>query len=323
MPGPIAQLFHFGFRAASYPWRRARRLAARWRRGHVYARQPRWWPDHLARWPWLRSPHDGKGVVIFDGTTRYEFAPAVWGSYGGHVYAGGMRPTAAEIASTLTRLALDPSAARVLAAVSAFEGGFDTVQTYDRGKFTWGFIQFTATGGLPRLLMNLKAWHPELFTELFTSSGVDIDNGQIVIQLDGRSSRGRAAYDRLHDDPATWAPFLRASGVPAVQDAQVRTAYEAFYQHPLSLTLALGRRHITLAELFADDEYGRAVVCDRSVNRGVGAMILLFGRSAQHVRARSVADAPAILARVLALEEPDGERLRSLRQTLVVPTPNA
>jgi hypothetical protein len=255
-------------------------------------------------------------VVIFVGPDRYEFVPAVLGRCTGHVYAGRLRPDAADVASRLARHALPHRAARTLAVVSAFEGGFDSIQTYDRGKFSWGFIQFTATGGLPRLLFEIKTLAPDLFRDYFDSAGVGIEGGSLTLRVDGRTLRGRRAHDRLHDDPSLWTPFLRASRDTLVQDIQVRTAYHAYYAQPLGITVGLPSGDITLGELFADDEYARAVVCDRAVNRGVGHTTLLFRQAARHVRARSQADAPPILARVRAMEAADAARLAGLEQKL-------
>jgi len=301
------------------PWRWAAFQRARWRRGHFYGwRRPRWWPDSLG-WPGPRSPHDNKSVVIFAGPARYEFVPAVMGRYTGHVYYGCLRPEAAEVAERMARLGLPSDPAPALAAISAFEGGFDSIQTYDSGKFAWGFIQFTATGGLPRLLHEIKTSTPDLFDQYFRAFGFDIIEGVITLRVDGRQLDGRAVHDRLHDDPALWTPFLRASLLSPVQDAQVKTAYEFYYAHPLTATVTLDQDEVRLGDLFADSAYGRAVVCDRSVNRGVGHTTALFKKAARRSGARVRTDAQAILQCVRDMEAHDGRRLDTLKHVLEGP----
>jgi hypothetical protein len=296
------------------------RAVTRWQRGQTYgARPPGWWP---ARWPWWlgpRGPHDGKSVVIFVGGRRCEFVPVNWWGYRGHVYHGTLRPDAADLADRLVRMNLGASAARTLAVISGFEGGFDTIQTYDRAKFGWGFIQFTTTGGLPRLLQNVRTALPAVFEECFAARGIAVEREQITIRANGRTLKGVAAHNRLHDDPSLWTCFLRASHLPEVQDVQVRTAYESYYAHILAQTVPLGTREVALGALFAGNEYGRAVACDRAVNRGVGHAIRAFRIAAKRSGARGVEDAPAILQCLRALEAGDGWRLDALEAEILGP----
>ncbi len=305
-------------RTAISPWRRVISMQDRWTRGQIYGwRQPRWWPDRLAAaWPGPRSPHDDKSVVVFAGAQRYEFAPAALGRYRGHVHHGTLRPDAADVGARLARMQLPTGAARTLAIVSSFEGGFDAIQTYDRGKFSWGFIQFALTGGLPRLLDDLKRLAPEIFAEHFVAAGLDVGPGGIVVQRNGRTLTGRRAHDRLHDDPSCWLPFINASRVSQVQDIQVANAYAYYYAHPLKTTVTIGSDEVTLGALFADSEHGRTVVCDRAVNRGVGHTTVLFRTAVARSRARHAGDAALVLDCVRALEATDGVRLDAIASEL-------
>ena len=295
------------------PWRLTARAVRRWRGGHIYGwRQPRWWPARLGGWPGPRSPHDGKSVVIFAAPHRYEFAPAVLGFHRGHVHHGTMRPDAADIATRLTRMALPTGAARALAIISSFEGGFDAIQTYDRAKFSWGFIQFAATGGLPRLLHDLKTQAPDVFAECFGAAGIDSRDGRLTIRQRGRIVSGRRVHDWLHDDPSLWTPFLRASSRSQVQDVQVMNAYQYYYAHPLKAVVSMAGRDVTLAALFADSECARAVVCDRAVNRGVGHATVLFRTAVRRCDARDAGDVATILASVRDMEAQDAARIDAL-----------
>lgn len=303
-------------RLAPWPVHRAAQGVRRWRRGHIYGwPRPAWWPARLP-WPGPGNPHAGKSVVIFAGKERCELVPALYGHLAGHVYPGTLRPDAADLAARLVRLGLPANAARTLAIVSGFEGGFDAIQTYDRGKFAWGFIQFTLTGGLPRLLQTIQAAAPDVFATVFRASGIGVEDGQVVLHAGGRTLRGRAMHDRLHDDPAFWAPFVHASRLSVVQDLQVRVAFERYYASSLAVTVPLGARKVTLGELFAASEWGRAVACDRAVHRGIGHVRALFQAAARHCQARSLEDAGAILACVRAMEAVDGGRLDALAAAL-------
>lgn len=309
-------------RLATWPWRRTRRALDRWERGHVYGwRQPSWWP---ANWSWSIGPigpHDGKSVVIFVEGDRYEFVPITWARYRGHMCAGRLRPDPENLADRLARLNHPTSAARALAVISGFEGGFDSLQTYDRGKFSWGFIQFSATGGLPRLMQNVKAKAPDVFHACFASRGLDVDETRLTVRVGGRRLEGRAVHDRLHDDPSLWTGFLQASRLSEVQDLQVDAAYENYYALPLTQCVPLGQREVPLGTLFAADEFGKALVCDRAVHRGLAHTAGLFRAAAHQAAARGVEDAPAILACVRALEAEDAARLNTLEAKMAARRP--
>ena len=230
-----------------------------------------------------------------------------------------MRPDAADVAVRLARTGLPADAARSLAIVSAFEGGFDAIQTYDRAKFSWGFIQFAATGGLPRLLQELKSFAPETFAEFFAAGGIDIDDGQMTIRRDGREYRGRRVHDLLHDDPSLWTPFLKASHVSVVQDIQVSNAYRHYYAHPLKAVVRLGGHDITLGTLLAGSELGRTILFDRAVNRGVGHTTVLFRNAILRCAAHTTNDLPAILDRVRIMEAGHVVRLNTIAQQFEAP----
>jgi len=208
------------------------------------------------------------------------------------------------------------TSAAILAAVSSFEGGYDASQTFDRGRFSWGFIQFTATGGLRRLLEAIRLQWPATFDTCFTQAGIDVRDGRLVIAWNGRTYTGRHAVDQLHDQPSLWMAFLRASQREDVRDAQVLAAYQAYYAHPLTLTVRLGAHEIALGDLYANDLVARGFICDRAVHRGVGHLRLLFNKAVRHARAASTADAEAILRSAWAFELADAARITRLDSML-------
>ena len=272
------------------------------------------WPLRFIERP--RSPHRDQQVTIFVGADRYDFAPARLGARHGHVHHGHLRPDAADLAARLERLQMSPAPAQALAIISGFEGGFDAVQTYDRGLFSWGFIQFTATGGLPRLLTEIQAHDRALFDECFGEAGIGVEQLRITVRVGTRTYRGPAATRRLHDEPSLWMPFLHASRLSAIKDRQVKSAVDNYYTAPLRWVVPIGTERVALAELFADHAYARAVICDRSINRGLGHTLAVVRRAVARVKPRTTADASQVLDAIVAQEQAYLPRLRSLEQQL-------
>lgn len=233
---------------------------------------------------------------------RCEFKSATYKGNSGHVYYGSLRPDADTIQQELERLGLPSEDARILAAVSGHEGGFDTIQTYDSAKFTWGFIQFAGTGGLHNVMTNIKAQAPNEFQEYFGIYGIDVADGKVIVHKDGQVLDGQNALNELHDNPELWGGFLRASQDPTIQTLQVKTAYDSYYQPIMNEQVSLGGQTYTLGELFKDNDYGRAMLFDRAVQRGVGGAHKLFTQAIAQSGANSPDDLQAILNAAKALE---------------------
>ena len=301
-------------RALTWPARRA----LRWWRSQRAGRwqgwaQPRWWP--AARpWPWgLRHPHDGRQVTIFVAGREHVFVPVTYGRYRGHRCDGHLRPTAAEVSAHLAGQGLDPSAGPLLAAISRLEGGFDAVQTYDRARFSWGFIQFAGTGGLPRLLLRLKAQAPEAWAAYFAPARLDVTSAGVLLV---GAARGWRTLTRLHDEPALWKVFVLAGHDPAVQAVQVGAAYEHYLLPARALTVGLGGREVALGLLLGPHPLGEAALVDHAVHRGLAYTRRLFQRAARQV---GRPDPAALLAAARALEPGDAERWAALERALTEP----
>lgn len=301
-------------RALTWPARRTARWwhslrAGRWQ---GWAR-PRWWP-RARPWPFgLQHPHDGRQVVIFVAGREHVFVPATFGRYRGHRHDGTLRPSAAEVAALLAGQGLDPAAGALLAAVSSVEGGFDALQTYDRARFSWGFMQFAGTGGLPALMRRLRDWAPEQFAAYFQAAGIDAAPGSLVVQAEGRAWRGWQALTRLHDEPALWKPFLLAAHDPAIQAGQVRAAYEHYLLPARALTVTVAGRAHALGPLLAAHPLGQAALTDHAVHRGLAYTARLFQRAA---RLAGAPDAAAVLAAARGLEPGDQARWQALERAL-------
>jgi hypothetical protein len=304
-------------RLLTWPARRAYRELDALRRGRLYGfSRPGWWPRERA-WPFGPiHPHDGRQVTVMVGGQHYPFVPVTYGRYRGHMYAGRLRPSAAELAGRLQALGLDPGAAILLAAVSGLEGGFDAVQTYGRARFAWGFIQFTGLGGLPLLMQRIHSFEPERFERYFRASGIDCEPGRMVV-IDGRQwLRGWRALNRLHDEPRLWKPFLLAGQDPAIQDVQIRAAYEHYLLRARALTVRLAGQSYTLGALMASQPLGEAFLFDTAVAGGLAHTARLFRRAARAAAARSPEDAAGLLTSALALEPNYLPRWAALQRAL-------
>src|SRR5439155_23408365 len=88
---------------------------------------------------------------------------------------------------------LSPDAIAALRFISRHEGGFDAINTWDRARFSWGFIQFAGGYGFPPALMHFKERSPELFQKLLADYGVDLvrdDAGKPVpVYIDPKSGK--------------------------------------------------------------------------------------------------------------------------------------
>lgn len=231
--------------------------------------RPRWWPRQLGWALGPGGPHDGKQLTMFTGKERYEFRPVSWGRYRGHTHAGHLVADVTRITDGLARLGLPTESAPILAAISSVEGGFDALQTFDRSKLSWGFLQFSATGTLPALLRRIADGFPELFARYFGDGGIVLEQGRIAITSRKGPRRGRAALDRLHDDPTLWKCFVLAAREPAVQDLQIQVGFENYYVGVLNQTLQRGGKQLILGELLENHEIGRALLVDSAVHSGV------------------------------------------------------
>jgi len=140
----------------------------------------------------------------------------------------------------------DPVAKDVLIKVSAREGGFDAVNTWDTGYVSVGFIQFTtgedgAGHSLLHVLERMKADEARLaqpekrvseFTRYFTDHGIDVRDGQLYVRdpATGETKSGADAVQLIIDDKRMTAVLQDAGAKSwAFKLAQIREAYGAYY----------------------------------------------------------------------------------------------
>lgn len=183
---------------------------------------------------------------------------------------------AEDAAAVFRQAGLSAGAVRAFLAVSRLEGGFDSVNTFDTGGISVGFIQFAALehgrGSLAAVLTRMREETPADFERDFRAFGIDVDDAGAIAVVDpstGAELRGAEAVQRCIDDKRLVAVFQVAGRRPAFQRAQVRTAAAMFWPADDEVRVTVGRRALTArVSDIVRSEAGLATLLDRKVNRG-------------------------------------------------------
>lgn len=168
----------------------------------------------------------------------------------------------------------------ILDITQSLEGGFDSVNMYDRGVLSWGVMQWTAhTGSLAHSLLFIKRrlWATKrkvIWDKMFVAYGLDVDPegisvyGKRVTDPDSARLVFRGSTIPGNYDPVLvtrWATiFARAGRQPEIQELQEEYAghiVDSVLQKRLALPYhAPGRDGMTTADLTANDPYAEALV---------------------------------------------------------------
>ncbi len=165
----------------------------------------------------------------------------------------------------------------VVKAVSRLEGGFESVNTYDTGYLSVGFIQCaTLAGGggsLGEVLRWEKAERPKEFNHDFRRLGIDVTDSGLLAAIDpetGAELVGPQAVQKIIDDKRLTAVFQRAGEQSsAFRVAQIAVARDRFYPAGDAFTITVSGQ--TLHGRVADvihSEAGMATLFDRKINTG-------------------------------------------------------
>jgi hypothetical protein len=163
---------------------------------------------------------------------------------GGVQVGGTARPQSAP-ETVFTAMGLTTQQTHALQYVSSHEGNFDALNTYDRARVSFGFIQFAGGRGLPPMLALLKSRQPAIFTQMFQAYGIDVEfnvvRGQIanatVVVFDPdaqRVLRGPTAEEAIRDNKKLSAIFIRAGRNTQVQETQVEAATRDYVTNSLN-----------------------------------------------------------------------------------------
>ena len=179
----------------------------------------------------------------------------------------------------LFRLAgVNDTECHVMRAVSMLEGGFDSINTYDTGFVSVGFIQFAClkegTGSLGGMLLGYKTTDPDQYQKDFRAFGIDVTPTGALAAIDpttGGELYGADAAQRIIEDKRLIAVFQRAGhkSDPFVA-AQIRSAKQMFYPADDTVTVTLDGGSVLTGKVsdIVKSEAGMATLMDRKVNTG-------------------------------------------------------
>lgn len=222
--------------------------------------------------------HDGHRVVFEDNARmrpRYAYYRFREGVMHGGTPVG--RLPEPELRRLMSKAGIDDRELRIMRAVSLLEGGFESVNTYDTGFVSIGFLQFASlrdgAGSLGQVMLRMKRQNPTEFRRDFRRFGLDVtDQGRLVaFDLSAGVERvGPEANQRIIRDRRFAAVFHRAgTRSEAFRLAQLREAMASYYPADDRVQLVVGDRSLTVrVGDVVRSEAGLATLMDRKVNTG-------------------------------------------------------
>ena len=183
----------------------------------------------------------------------------------------------AQLNPLFAKAGFNESEQRVARAVSRLEGGFDSVNTYDTGYVSIGFIQFITAGdgkgSLLEVLRQEKTDQPDAFGRDFHQFGVDVNADGVLDVIDpvtGAELTGAEAVQRTIADKRLTAVWQKAGKrSEAFRVAQIKVAKTHYW--PLDDTFTIMVNGQTFSGKVSDvvhSEAGLTTLFDRKVNRG-------------------------------------------------------
>ena len=183
----------------------------------------------------------------------------------------------AEVDALFKTAGMTPSEQRIAFAVSKLEGGFESVNTYDTGYVSVGFIQFiTHEDGkhsLAEVLLREKREHSDDFARDFHAFGIDVTPDGVFTVVDpatGAELIGSEAVRKTIDDKRLVAIFQRAGRHSmAFRAAQIEVAKAHYWPTEDIFTIMVNGQAVSgkVSDVIAS-EAGIATLFDRKVNRG-------------------------------------------------------
>ncbi len=183
----------------------------------------------------------------------------------------------AEVVKLLQLAGINESERRIFQAVSLLEGGFESVNTYDTGFVSVGFIQFASLGGgagsLGSVLLKHKKDSPVSYEKHFQNHGIDVTPSGELAALNiatGEVLTGASAAIQIIKDKRLIAVFQRAGRVSTENRvAQLQVAKQQYFpaNDPVTITLD-GQRVTGVISTVIKSEAGMATLMDRKVNTG-------------------------------------------------------
>ena len=182
-----------------------------------------------------------------------------------------------DMADLCQKANIDTSTWHVMRAVSSLEGGFDSINTYDTGYISCGFIQFTTgasgAGSLAKVLLREKQENPTEFGKDFRRFGVEVTDNGVLDVFDPKTDEevsGADAVQAVIKDKRLTGVFVHAGRTSsAFKVAQLEVAKDHYYAGDDLITLHFGdkKTQVKVSDVIRS-EAGLATVMDRKVNTG-------------------------------------------------------
>ena len=181
------------------------------------------------------------------------------------------------VTQLLKNAGIEGTVRKVFGAVSLLEGGFDSINTYDSGYVSVGFIQFAClsegAGSLGQVMLRQKANDATSFERDFRRFGLDVSPNGSLIALNiatGEELIGPAAALQIIKDKRLIGVFQRAGRLSdANRIAQLQIAKQQYYPAGDNLLVPVDGRILsgTVGSIIKS-EAGLATLMDRKVNTG-------------------------------------------------------
>lgn len=158
-------------------------------------------------------------------------------------YVGKERPSDLSDEDFKEASGLSESKNNALMEASSHEGNFDAINTYDKAKVSFGFIQFAGGNRSYEYLMaKLKLEQPSTYNEYFGKYGVDVEfrtnkkdeikesSCRIVVHdpIEEKTYRGLEAEDFMSANAFYSAMLIRAGANDEVKKMQIKIATEKY-----------------------------------------------------------------------------------------------
>ncbi|MBN8227536.1 hypothetical protein JYK02_08455 [Corallococcus macrosporus] len=191
-----------------------------------------------------------------------------------------------QVTSQLEKSGISEDRQKILGSISGLEGTFSKVNTWDIGRVSWGFAQWTlgadGNGTLAEFMRDLKKTNPEQYEKHFGKFGIGIDGkGVVLTRPDGTVLKGVEAAEAIRTDVKLAAVFMAAGADSDMQAAQVTYASEGKITAARNTTVSVPGKDAegkaTTVKLRLKDvvtsEYGNAIMADLAINAGSGARV--------------------------------------------------
>lgn len=207
----------------------------------------------------------------------------------------------------IASVGLTPKQARALQYVSTHEGKFDAINSYDRGIFSYGFIQFVGAaahgGSLNKLLASMKKWAPSLFLKVFQRVGLDVEQGVLTVLTESnRLLSGDPAWSYVQRTVPLYGAFIQAGFEPTLVREQLRMANELYVQPTLNLALnvPVNGTNVKVARLsdILVSEGALTAAIAICINQGIGGLGKIFTAAIGTIASQNRLNTAALLSRV-------------------------